>query len=300
MDFKPTIFREDELLQGAIDIHVHPCPDILPGRLEDYPHVLMAAEAGMSALVLKPSFWPTMGIAQLLDKLVPNFRVFGGITLDINNGGLNPWAVEAAIELGAKIIWMPIWSSKDALEIKNYRTRFKTLSNLIEKFPPPPVTLLDETGHLLPQVYEILEIVRNHDVALSTGHLPLQESRVLIREASRMGLKKLIFLHPFSQSVRATFEDIQSMADLGAYIEHTFVTAFPVFQKLDLSQIIKSIHLLGASKILLSTDAFSSHNPPVPEMLKILIAYLLDRNIDEDSIRIMLCENPRQILNYEI
>lgn len=298
MDFKPMSFKEDELLQGAIDIHVHPYPDVMPGRLEDYPHVLKAAEAGMSAMLFKPSFWPTMGIAQLLDKLVPDFRVFGGITLDINNGGLNPWVVEASIELGAKIIWMPTWSSQGDLNRKSYQKRFK-FANLIDKYPPSPIAILDEKDQLLAQVFEILEIIRKHDVALSTGHLYVRESRVLLREASRMGIKKMIFLHPISQSVKGTLEDMQEMAELGAFVEHTFVTAFPFFQRMDINQVLKSIEILGARKVLLSSDAFSPHNPPVPEMMRLLISLLLYRDIEEESIRIMIHENPRMILNME-
>jgi len=299
VDFIPMTYKEDELLQGAIDLHVHPYPDIMPGRLEDYPHVRAAAAAGMAAMVFKPSFWPTMGVAQLLDKLVPDFRVFGGITLDINNGGLQPWAVEAAAELGAKIVWMPTWSSQGDLTRKSFQRRFPTLASLMDKFPPTPVSILDEQGRLLPPVFEILEIVRKHDVALSTGHLQVPESRVLLTEAAKMGLKKLIFLHPVSQSVRGTLADMQEMVALGAYVEHTFVTAFPFFQRLDTKLVLQSIEVLGAGKVLLSSDAFSPHNPPVPEMIRLLIALLLEQGIGEAAIRTMLHENPRIILNME-
>ena len=148
-------------------------------------------------------------------------------------------------------------------------------------------------------MFEILEIVRKRDVALSTGHLQVPESRVLLTEASRMNLKKLIFLHPISQSVRGTLEDMQEMAALGAYVEHTFVTAFPFFQRLDTKQIIKSIEILGAGKILLTSDAFSPHNPPVPEMMRLFISLLLEEGVDEASIRVMIHDNPRIILDMQ-
>ena len=32
---------------------------------------------------------------------------FGGITLNQFVGGLNPWAVETALKMGEKIVWLP-------------------------------------------------------------------------------------------------------------------------------------------------------------------------------------------------
>jgi len=51
-----------------------------------------------------------LAMAPLLAGL--SVRVFGGIALNSQNGGLNPFAVDRSLKMGGKVIWFPTISSR--------------------------------------------------------------------------------------------------------------------------------------------------------------------------------------------
>jgi len=64
-----------------------------------------AAAAGMRAIVLKSHVTLTADHAALVEEVVGGgLRIFGGLALHRAVGGFNPWAVEAALRMGARII----------------------------------------------------------------------------------------------------------------------------------------------------------------------------------------------------
>ena len=94
-------------LSGAIDLHIHSNPSLFKRVGSDLDMAQHAAENQLSAVLIKNHFESTVGRAFLADKAVDGTRVFGGLVLNHFTGGLNPGAVETAINLGAKQIWMP-------------------------------------------------------------------------------------------------------------------------------------------------------------------------------------------------
>lgn len=99
------------LLRGAIECHVHSFPDVVGRKLDDLELVEQARAAGLRAIVLKSHVCSTCERAYLLNRLQPDVRVLGGVVLNDTVGGFNPRAVEAALEMGARQIWMPTKSA---------------------------------------------------------------------------------------------------------------------------------------------------------------------------------------------
>ena len=91
-----------QLLEGAIDIHVHATPHLpsSPRRLDPIEAATEARDAGMRAIVLMDVFQMTNGIAWIVNRAVPDFTVYGGLILNTAYGGLNPRAVKTAIGYG--------------------------------------------------------------------------------------------------------------------------------------------------------------------------------------------------------
>ena len=62
---------------------------------------------GMKVVVLEEHHGYISDRMDFVRKLVSGIEVYGGVVLYNAVGGINPFAAEAAIELGAKILWVP-------------------------------------------------------------------------------------------------------------------------------------------------------------------------------------------------
>ena len=72
---------------------------------------------GHRAIVLKSHDSPTASLAWAVQRDVGDaISVFGGICCDREVGGVNPAAVEVALGLGARIVWLPTLSSRQDFE----------------------------------------------------------------------------------------------------------------------------------------------------------------------------------------
>lgn len=292
---------EDRLLQGAIDLHAHAYPEFslrMRGRVHDIEWAELARAVGMRAIVMKSQVFPTVERAQLVRKMVPDIEVYGGIALNHPVGGLNPLAVEIAGELGGKVVWMPTWSSQNDLSksqfyLKRMKAYLKTLNTVLSG-PGEGITIL-EGGKLKSVVKDIVQIARDHRMIVSSGHLSVQESLVLVKECQNNTVPFLL-AHPFSRSVGAPISDQQEIAKRGGYVEHCFITTMPMHQRLELSRIVEAIREVGPSQTVLTTDAIQTWNPPPPEVMRMYIGSLLHLGVDEESIRKMIQENPAKIL----
>src|SRR5436190_22718047 len=102
-------------LTGAIDIHAHADPDGSARSIDAIDLAKLAKSRGMRAIVLKNHYEPTASLAYIVRKEVPGIEVFGGISLDFTNGGVNPAAVEwmTMVKVGyGRVVWMPTYHSE--------------------------------------------------------------------------------------------------------------------------------------------------------------------------------------------
>jgi hypothetical protein len=295
---------EDRLLQGAIELHAHAYPEFslrMRGRVHEIEWAELARAVGMRAIVMKSQVFPTVERANLVRRVVLGIEVFGGITLNHPMGGLNPVAVEIAGELGGKAVWMPTWGSKNDLSksqfyLNRMKAYIRTLSQTVSG-PESGIEIL-EGGKLKSVVKEIVQIARDHKMYISSGHLSIQESLVLVEECTKQGVP-FTLAHPFSRSVGASIDDQKEAAKRGGYVEHCFITTMPMHQRLELSKIVEAIQEVGPSRTILTTDAIQTWNPPPPELMRMYVASLLQLKIEEEAIRKMIQENPAKILGLE-
>jgi hypothetical protein len=133
---------------------------------------------------------------------------------------------------------------------------------------------------------------------VSSGHLSIQESLVLVEECTKQGVP-FTLAHPFSRSVGASIEEQKEVTKRGGYVEHCFITTMPMHQRLELSKIVEAIQEVGPSRTVLTTDAIQTWNPPPPELMRMYVGSLLQLNVNEEAIRKMIQENPSKILGLE-
>jgi hypothetical protein len=282
-----------KLMAGAIDMHIHIGPESRLKRKQDSLELARTAkDAGMRAIVLKNREYGTVALALLVQKLVPELLTFGSITLDNESGGLNPGAVLAWVRMGAKVVWLPTATAANS--------KGKVLRSRGLDLPGELQTVLDSKGKLLPVVQEILQIVKDHDIALGTGHLAPNEVFVVVEAALKAGLKKVVVTHVLQDQlmdVILTNDEIVRLARMGAFIEYSYWTCRNNISITGPAVLAASIKQAGAAHCVLTTDFGQIDNPPAPEGLRDFIRDLLQNGIPATDIETMVKTNPARLLN---
>jgi len=289
------ITEEDaiRLLEGAVDIHVHsiPDPEIDVGwdQLEISKKCM---DMGMSAVVFKSHTIPTAATAYYVQQSIGEYaklsgkkpiRVFGGVTLNYYQGGLNSAAVEMCAQLGGKVVWLPSHDS-------SHHKRVMGTTGGIE--------LLDENDRPVPELYQIFEIIAQHDMILDPCHAGTKQRLVIIREAKKAGVKKFVVTHPNWNVTKATHDQMVEMAGMGAYIGIFMYGDVPNFNNphCDPMGMFEIIRKVGPEHIVLASDLGTVVNMPPWEGMKLFMRLMLANGLPEKDIRRMSGENPRRLL----
>jgi hypothetical protein len=252
-----------------VDPHIHSAPDQRPRLLTDLEVGRQAAAAGMRAIVLKSHVTLTADRAALAEEAIGGgLRIFGGLALNRAIGGLNPWAVEAALKMGAKIVWLPTNSATTSAPAREGW---------------PGIALLDERGRLASAVGDIFALVAAADAVLATGHVTADEALVAVRSARAAGVRRLLVSHPEARLNAVPLEAQRGLVRAGALLERCLVSTHePGGPTLD--DVAAQIRATGVTANLLSTDYGQPENPaPVSGLARFLDA-LAERGFSEDEL----------------
>lgn len=295
-----------ELLNGACDMHLHSGPSLVPRSVDDIEAIQAYTDAGLIAMVIKDQYFMSTHRAHFINKYIfkgTHTTAYGSIALNNSVGGLSPHAVDAAIRSGAKVVWMPTVSAERHIQRAKERAK-KGLSHIVG-IPVPekplyneiPLKIIDKEGMLLSQVSEICRLIAEADIVLGSGHITVNETRMLIEEAKRQGVKKIVVDHPNILGYKK--EDIMEMVERDAMIE--LVAAVALAEPGGIEEIVGLIKMITPEKVVLVTDLGQPAYPfPLPITgLKDLISRLLESGITEDEIETMLKKNPKRLLNLD-
>lgn len=276
-------------LTGAADLHCHFGPDAHRERSVDaYDAARDAAAAGHAAIVLKSHDYPTAALATIVDRLVDGVRVFGGICCDREVGGLNPAAVEAALLIGAKVVWLPTLSSRQD-QVNGIGAQLG--------IPGPGLTVTNpDSDELLPETLEIMQLVAAHDAILATGHVSAQEHFAVAEEFAGRG--KVVVTHAMEELAgpNLSVEQCVELADLGATIELCALMCLGNIATRSPADIAACARAVGIDRVTLATDYGQKANPRPAEGFAQFAGALADAGLTGDEIRTMACTNPRRLL----
>jgi hypothetical protein len=270
----------EQILKGAIDLHLHAGPDVRERKLTYLEAALQARDAGMKAILIKSHVTMTADIASLIQPLVKDILVFGGIALNYPLGGLNPVALETALKLGARQIWMP---TLDASNQYRYEKR------------KGGITVLNREGSLKREAIEILEILSEKDVILSTGHLSQKEIAILVEEAQKRGVKKILVTHPDHFFIQMPVKVQKDLAKKGFFFDRCFPTRRT--SPLTMEEMAKRIKEVGVTTTVLTSDFGQPENPFPVEGLRSYIQQLVQLGFSDYEIDQMVRHNPERLLN---
>jgi hypothetical protein len=310
---------QDAALKGAIDLHAHQDPDSngpsygqAARSVDALDLVKRAKDAGMRGFVIKQHLDQTAGLAYYIRKLHPDMEVYGGMGSNLTTGPkVNPWAIAHMTEIKGgwgRIVWMPSWDSETSSHrVKNFKQpAFLSVATcpggglFWANYPKPC-----PNGELLPEVKEAMKVIAtkktrdsNGDLILATGHQSFEEGKMMVQEAVRAGVKRIIVTHPLLEVCRYTPEQIKEIVSLGPEVYAEFVSSFgrenaPPER---LEEYVHGIRAAGVENSFVSSDTGQLGSPFQPDALAMAARALRKSGFTEAELDTLFKINPAKVL----
>jgi predicted TIM-barrel fold metal-dependent hydrolase len=153
-----------------------------------------------------------------------------------------------------------------------------------------------EEGDLQPVLFDIFDLVRQHDAILGTAHVSVPEIIALVREARAAGVAKVVVTHPELPWVDVPVDVQEELRDLGAAFERCYVSSI---DGAPFARIVTEIRRVGLDSTVLATDFGRSPLPPPVEGMRAYVAALLAEGFTNRDIQLMAGENPSRLLGLD-
>jgi len=289
-------------VHGFFDLHVHsaPAPFVRIGDSVDIAE--WCAAAGMAGIVVKSHFESTISKAhharREVTKTYPDFKVFAGIALNRGVGGINPGAVEWALDQGAKIVWLPTFDAA------NHARAFGAVGTYGFKSMTVPSrkTVLHEqftvlTGNrLTDKAKEVIDLIAAYDAVLATGHVSKKEIFAAVEYAVSKKVKRLLITHPEYTVPNLDADSMVALAKEGAHMEFCAVSCGPMTPCSSIEKVKDYIDAVGVKHAIIASDTGQPWSPKPPEALRVFAQCLYERGLKEDAIKQMAIANPKRLL----
>ncbi|HEX5108763.1 MAG TPA: DUF6282 family protein [Vicinamibacterales bacterium] len=313
---------QDPALKGAIDLHAHQDPDSqgpsytqAARSIDAFDLATRAKAAGMRGFVIKQHLDQTAGLAYYVRKIHPDLEVFGGMGSNLTTGPkVNPWAITHMAEIKGgwgRIVWMPSWDSENSSHRVTTRKppafiAVATCGNqpFWANFPKPCAN-----GELLPEVKQALQVIAttktrdsNGDLVLATGHNSHDEVVLMVREAVKVGVKRIIITHPLLDIVDMNDAEIKEVVAMGPGIYAEFTSQFgnPNASPATVKRHVSAIRAAGVEHAFVSTDVGQAGATFHPDALANAARALRAQGFTEQELDLLFKINPATILGLPV
>lgn len=278
--------------KGIIDLHIHSAPDVRQRKMDDLALMEAAVKMQARAVVIKSHLVPTMDRAAIVNQIrkekypESDFEMFGAIALNESVGGINPHAAEAALKLGAKIVWLPT----------------NTASNHVHKNGKSGGVEVLKNGKVTEELKDVFRLVRDFDAVLATGHISGTECLTVAEAARNENVKKIVVTHPEFHIVGMTMEQRKRIVkdyDVLLEMEYAQPIGGGVYKK-NLPENVETMKEIGCEHFIVSTDSGQMQNPYWYESISEYIDYLYGAGFTEKEIDTMTRYNPGRMLGIEM
>ena len=276
-------------LNGVFDMHVHTAPDVCQRAYNDLELTSAAVRAGARAIVIKGHHCSTVARTVLCNSYnrmtfdSNAFVMYGGLALNYEAGGLNPKAVQTALEMGAKVIWLPtVDAENDCRKHGRYGG----------------IRMTDGRGVPLPELRRIFMLIKDYDVVLATGHISPEEIRCVVDSARNIGVQKIVITHPEYWVVDMSLEmQKELISDYNVVLERCFMQPLKSGQWVsNAERNLEAIRKLGAESTILSTDCGNPATPPWEKSMRQYLQFMANHNVGPEELRSMTKTTPARLL----
>ena len=197
----------------------------MPRLVDHIDAIEQAGAAGMRAVLFKDHYYPTAPICELIGAGYAHQGVapLAGIVLNNALGGFNIFALEHALKMGTRIVWMQTVSAANHIREGHRKTLLAAKTEMRRNIA---MSVVDDHGNIGEEVLPILDMIAQFDAVMSCRHLHVSEIWPLFAEAKRRGVKRLLVNHP-TYTVGASVADIKELVGMGAWIEHWICMFIP-------------------------------------------------------------------------
>jgi hypothetical protein len=283
---------ENELLEGAIDCHIHAYPGFVPRAQDMIEIAIDASKAKMRALAFKDhwnisstaAYMAQRHIDYLVEKgeLQHRVEIYGGMG---TCHGMNPQAVRIALQYpNVKMIWFPTFTSLG----------FWRGAGQPEK---GGVRLVSESGEVLPEVVEIMAMAVEKKVGIGFGHTDFQELLPLAKKAKELGVRATLD-HPLLELNKLLLDEMKTLADLGVYVGTYCQPMIPsLYQPVaDPMETIEAMKQIGPSRCIIGSDFGQVLHMDTVDGMRVFLRALLAFGIKKEDVRTMLVDNPAKLM----
>jgi len=218
---------------GFVDVHYHVGPDAYVRR-----HTAATAGAEYAGLggwvVLKNHLGSTA--AQAWEARQQGLPVSGSIVCNDIAGGLDPRLVRQAVVQHGEDSGLRLVVHLPTVTGRSHTSRLARVPAhpLLARDGLRPLTVTDEGGALRAEVREILHMARDLPLVISTGHASGREVRLLVEEAVRLDVPRLMLNQPASPMTGLTCADLLDIASAEqVWTEQTALTYLLGYQDWD-------------------------------------------------------------------
>jgi hypothetical protein len=162
-----------------------------------------------------------------------------------------------------------------------------------ETRPSVPVS---RDGVLLPETLEVLDLIAEHGLTLATGHVTPEETLMILEEARKRGVTRLIVTHPLldPQYTFMSLAQLRAATELGAIIE---ITAGSLYREgPGRERVLEAIRTLGPESFFVASDSGLTGSPNHTDALVMAARVLRQSGIDEHALDVMFKDNPARLL----
>ena len=295
------------VLHGAIDMHVHCGPEAIPRRYYAKEVAHLVRQYKMETAVIKSHFTYTSDWALMAFKET-GVKIYGSLTLNHHVGGINPYALRAALgpeENGLvflKIVWMPTIHSPAHIQRQKHQghkldippewTGGRDVSAAMRLEEIDPISI--RSPEILPKLDKVLAMISDYNLVLATGHLSHEDTVFLVKRAQEKGIRKILLTHPLYETTQLSIQDLKDLVGPDIFVEHSY--GLHVIDHIPFETMVQYIEEVGAQYSILTSDLGQINLPPPPEGLLKFIDNLMQRGVTEDEILRMIRDNPKYLL----
>jgi hypothetical protein len=184
-----------------------------------------------------------------------------------------------------RIVWMPTHDSEHEVNY-NKETRAKAI--------------VSRSGKLIPEVFEVLDLIKERNLTLATGHVEPAEALMIMAAAKQRGITRIIVTHPLlgPQFTYMSLPQLQESVKLGGAVEITAGTLIP--EGAGRSHAIDVIKALGTENVFIASDSGLVGTPNHPDALAMAAKSLRAAGFSEQDLNRMFKETPARLVGLPI